>query len=656
MQDRQGRLFLALFISLGLWLGIQYVFFPPTEKTKSDPIEIGQNEPGNDKTNSTPEKPKIESPSTPVATIPLKPVDPSNVKKYYIETAPYLIELTSLGGRIEKFFIQNHPDPDGTEIQILKDEKKHSVEFNGTTRKAIEISRGNGFDFNPLSDKERIPYSMFNEVNFTSKYDPETMTAVFEALSPDKSYSLVKTYKFFPKENYFIFNLEVINRTQQKLTLGDRKNPLFFRSFGSLGPFPQSEADMTDRDRANYFRYYYLDGSFNDFLDGTTTDGFFSNLFGGKKSEDSRFDIKLTAGDQGALDFAGTGSRYFIAVLDPLGDEPPAGVLLDAQTGNETGVLVVYDNLTVDPSSSVQMDYAAYVGVREPDGLAFRDEALDPFKKNKTPFKGLSDALDKSFNQGLTTPFRNGIVWILKKLYQYVVPNYGWAIIVFAILFKAVFFPLNQKQADSMKKMQELSPQIKEINEKYADDAQLKQSKIMELYKKNKVNPMGGCAPMLIQIPIFIALYTAFSDTVDLWESPFLWVKDLSEPDTIYTFQNIMGITFNLNALPLIMVGSQVLQSRLTIVSTDPNQKMMMYMMPVIMLYFFWSMPSGVTLYWTLQNLLSILQQVITNKFGKDAKLKKLNASGAANNDGAITAPTKPAGKRTPPPRGRKKK
>jgi YidC/Oxa1 family membrane protein insertase len=180
---------------------------------------------------------------------------------------------------------------------------------------------------------------------------------------------------------------------------------------------------------------------------------------------------------------------------------------------------------------------------------------------------------------------------------------------------------LNQKQADSMKKMQELSPQIKEINEKYEKDPQLKQQKIMELYKTNKVNPMGGCLPMLIQIPIFIALYTAFSDTVDLWESPFLWVNDLSEPDTVYTLPSSLGIfALNVNLLPLVMVGSQILQSRFTVVSTDPNQKMMMYLMPLVMLYFFWSMPSGVTLYWTIQNILSILQQLWTNKFGKDKK------------------------------------
>jgi YidC/Oxa1 family membrane protein insertase len=232
----------------------------------------------------------------------------------------------------------------------------------------------------------------------------------------------------------------------------------------------------------------------------------------------------------------------------------------------------------------------------------------------------MSEKLDKSFNQGLTTPFRNGIIWVLKKLYT-VIPNYGWCIILFGILLKLIFYPLNQKQAESMKKMQELSPQIKIIGDKFANDPAKKQEKIMELYKKNNANPMGGCLPMLVQIPIFIALYTAFSDTIDLWKSPFLWIHDLSEPDTIYTTPAFLGMAgIALNILPLLMVGSQFLQTKMTSVATDPNQKTMMYVLPFIMLYFFWTMPSGVVLYWTVQNILSILQQTITNKFASNKK------------------------------------
>jgi YidC/Oxa1 family membrane protein insertase len=643
MQDRQGRLFLALFLSLGIWLGIQYFFFPPEPAPKIEPIttEDAEGKDSIDPTKQDASKKDVnestKSEILPPPVITTKKIDTANIKKFYIKTAPYLIELSSLGGRIEKFYIQNHKEPDGSELQILKDSKKHTIVFDNKEYAAIEISREQGFDFNLISDKEKIPYSNYTTTNFASIYDEEKMTLKFEALSEDKSYLIKKEFRFFPNENYFLYKMELVNQTKSELVIANTKKPIYLRSFGSLGPFNKSSKDMNDRDMANYFRYYYLDGSFKDFLDGTTTEGFFSKFFNDDVA-DKRFDIQKGTGE--LLDFAGTGSRYFIAVLDPL-NHKPEGILLDSRSGNSTGILLNYDDISIEPGKSISFDYAAYVGVREIDGMAFRDSNLDPKKNKKSPFTNLSDALDKSFNQGLTTPFRNGIVWILKKIYIYVVPNYGWAIILFAILFKLVFFPLNQKQADSMKKMQELSPQIKEINEKFEKDPQLKQQKIMELYKKNKVNPMGGCLPMLIQIPIFIALYTAFSDTVDLWESPFLWVTDLSEPDTIYRLPESLGIfSFNLNLLPLVMVGTQVLQSRFTVVSTDPNQKMMMYMMPVVMLYFFWAMPSGVTLYWTIQNILSIVQQLITNKYGKDAKLAKLSANNPVAN--VSKHPTKP--------------
>ncbi|HNH08607.1 MAG TPA: YidC/Oxa1 family membrane protein insertase, partial [Leptospiraceae bacterium] len=258
----------------------------------------------------------------------------------------------------------------------------------------------------------------------------------------------------------------------------------------------------------------------------------------------------------------------------------------------------------------------------EEDGMRFRDKNLDPAQNKESLFAGISEKLNKSFNQGLTTPFRNGIVWVLKKMYEYAIPNFGWCIIVFAILFKVAFYPLNQKQAESMKKMQELSPLLKEINEKYADDPKEKQAKTLELYQKNKVNPASGCLPMIVQIPIFIALYTAFSDTIDLWKSPFLWIKDLSEPDTVWQTANFYGFgAVSLNVLPLIMVGTQFFQMQMTSTAgSDPNQKTMMYMMPFIMLFFFWSMPSGVTMYWTIQNILSIVQQVYTNKFVETKK------------------------------------
>ena len=629
MEERQGRLLLAIVLSLGVWMGVNYFLFPPPPPKKT-PIANQVKDAKDAKTVDVAKDSKDaklpEKKENSVLTKPLeiKTIDPKDIKKFYIVTSSFLAEFSSLGGRIERFYVKNYPDLEGSEVMIIKSENE-LVEFGGEKYKAIEITRDRGFDFSLTGAKEELSAPLFNHVNFNVNYDEAKQILSFEAVSPDKTYSLKKEYSFFKSENYFKYNMTLTNLTKDKLPLASANAPIYFKSFGSLGPVKGPV--IPEKDQVHYYRFFYLDGSFNDNLDGVSIEGFGSKVksffgFGGdtSTSKDPNFDIVLKKSEP--VDFFGTGSRYFIAVLNPLSGTKPSGVLLDNRKGNVNGVSAVYDNITLEPNSAVSFDYAAYVGIRELDGMSFRDKTIDPKETKTTPFAGLSEKLDKSFNQGITTPFRHGIVWILKKLHI-LIPNYGWCIIIFGILFKAIFYPLNQKQADSMKKMQELSPQIKVINEKYEKDPAMKQQKIMELYKKNGTNPMGGCLPMLVQIPIFIALYTAFSDTIDLWKSPFLWVTDLSEPDTIWTSPAILGVSgIALNVLPLIMVGTQVVQTKMTSVTTDPNQKTMMYLMPLIMLYFFWTMPSGVTLYWTIQNILSIAQQAVTNKLGKKNQLK----------------------------------
>ncbi len=659
MQDdtsnRQGRLFLALFISLAIWMGINYLFPPPKPPESKKPVVTVDPAKDSDKTSEA--KPTkitpVEQDTNKIDKI-LSTVKKEDIKTFSLKTDSFLIKFSSLGGRITEYYIRNHKEPDGSEFIIAKD-PKFKINFEGTEEYAVELSRFEGFDFNLINDKDTIPYSPYNNVNFASAYDEKTKTIIFEAPSLDGKYIIQKTFQFFPSENYFKFYLKLKNISKETVTIASTNSEVYLRSFGSLGPLLKNREDFNDRDVQHYFRYYYLDGSFKDHVDSASAQGFLDNVgswfSGPTPGKDERFEIKKGINEK--VDFVGTGSRYFIGVLDPIKDQPN-GVVLDNRKGNETGVLISYDNWKLAPGEEIKLDYAAYVGLRELDGTAFRDSQFDPKITPTSTFAGLSESLDKSFNQGITTPLRNGIVWFLKEIYL-IIPNYGWAIVIFAILFKLAFYPLNKKQAESMKKMQELSPQIKAINEKYADDPKTKQEKTIELYKKNGTNPMSGCLPMIVQIPIFIALYTAFSDTADLWNSPFLWIKDLSEPDTVFITPKlaIIGV-LTINILPLIMVGTQIIQSRMTTVSTDPNQKMMMYMMPFIMLYFFWSMPAGVTMYWTMQNILSIAQQAYTNKFGKSEE-KKLAANNA-NATGNKPQPTNNAQKgfRTNPKKKKK--
>ena len=638
MEDRQQRIFLAILMSLGIWMAFNYFFFPPVEKKI---VQKPQSPQTQDEVQSKPDEIKIvnDAKIEPIKNSTPNQINPQDIKKYYIKTDSFLVELSSLGGKIEKFYVKNYKHKDGSDVLITKDEST-LVEFNGEKINAVEISRFQGFEFNQISSPEDSYGSPSSKINFSSLEDKENNKYIFEASDQNSKLKIKKEFQFFSSENYFKFKYSITNSGSTTEVIGTPNNPFYFRSFSSLGPHKGTPAN--DRDQVHYFRYYYLDGSFKDSIDGTNSEGFFSNLFG-PEQKDKRFSEIKEKGD--GFDFFGVGSRYFIAVLDPL-NHKPNGVILDNRDGNTTGVIAQYENMKLAPGETESLDFAAYVGIREEDGMEFRNAQLNPKESKNTPFVGLSEKLNKSFNQGLTTPFRNGIIWIFKKMYSFLIPNYGWCIIAFSLLLKLVFYPLNQKQAESMKKMQELNPLIQEINVKYEKDPALKQQKIMELYKKHNANPVGGCLPMLVQIPIFIALYTAFSDTIDLWKSPFLWINDLSEPDTVWTSPLILNTVFNLNLLPIIMVLTQIVQTRMTSVSTDPNQKVMMYLMPVIMTFFFWSMPSGVTLYWTTQNIFSIAQQYYTNKFVETKKAKTTTVAVAQTNQPVKQAPRQRKGKR----------
>ena len=190
-------------------------------------------------------------------------------------------------------------------------------------------------------------------------------------------------------------------------------------------------------------------------------------------------------------------------------------------------------------------------------------------------------------------------------------PNYGLAIIFMTIAIKLILFPLTQKQMKSMRGMQEIQPKIKYIQEKYKDDPQKMQGKVMELYKENGVNPFGGCLPLLIQMPIFIAFYQSlykFNFAV-AEHARFLWIPDIGQPDGLYL-------------LAILAATTTFLQQRVSMVDTkDPTQKTMLYIMPLFMAWIAATLPAGLPLYWVTFNILGILQQLYVNWSSKKVVL-----------------------------------
>ncbi len=217
---------------------------------------------------------------------------------------------------------------------------------------------------------------------------------------------------------------------------------------------------------------------------------------------------------------------------------------------------------------------------------------------------GLEYVIDFGFFSIIARP----LFWVLKLFYK-IFNNYGVAIVILTTIVRIPFIPLVSKGQQSMKKLQDIQPRMAEIKEKYKNDPQRMQREVMELYKKHKVNPMGGCLPMLLQIPVFFALYKVLLISIELRGAPFIfWIHDLSLKDPSYVLPVVMGITM-------------VIQQRMTPSSMEPAQQKMMMIMPVVFTFMFLSFPSGLVLYWLVNNLLSIGQQFYTNRKAATQKI-----------------------------------
>lgn len=221
--------------------------------------------------------------------------------------------------------------------------------------------------------------------------------------------------------------------------------------------------------------------------------------------------------------------------------------------------------------------------------------------------EAIAPGLELTVDYSVLTFIGKPIYWLLNKIHN-LVGNWGWAIIGVTICIKLIFFPLTQASFKSMAKMRKIQPRLKELQERFADDRQRFNKEMMEMYKKEKVNPLGGCLPILIQIPVFMALYWVLSETVEFRQAPFLlWIQDLSIQDPFFVFPVIMGITMKI-------------QQGLNPAPIDPVQAKVMKMFPIVFTVFFLFFPAGLVLYWIINNTLSIIQQsYITRQISKQS-------------------------------------
>jgi YidC/Oxa1 family membrane protein insertase len=309
---------------------------------------------------------------------------------------------------------------------------------------------------------------------------------------------------------------------------------------------------------------------------------------------------KLTEGPvvlQGKVSWTGFVDNYFMTSVVPATGNPVTVTLQGSE--QQVRTLITEGIQTIAAHEAKSYAYTLYFG---PKKLQILESA--------------GNDLAKSVDFGWFDVLGKPMLWLLNFFHQYS-GNYGLAIILLTVLIKLVFWPITQKGMKSMKNMQKLQPKIAKLRERYKDDPAKMNQEMMTLYKTYKVNPVGGCLPMLIQIPFFFALYQVLLAAIELRHAPFmLWINDLSAPDRLWIGFDIPYL-HGIPIMTLLMGASMFFQQKMTPTTADPTQARIMQFLPIVFTVMFINFASGLVLYWFVNNLLSILQQYLINRQNK---------------------------------------
>jgi YidC/Oxa1 family membrane protein insertase len=293
----------------------------------------------------------------------------------------------------------------------------------------------------------------------------------------------------------------------------------------------------------------------------------------------------------GPVSWAGFGYTYFLSALLPVnGGEQKIAV-------KQVGPALVMNLSSASGGDKIRA--TLFMGPKDLDIL-----------------KPLGKELERSIDFGYFGFVSTPLLYVMRFSHDFT-GSYGIDIILLTILIKLLLAPLTHKSFVSMRQMQKLQPQMERIKEKFKDDKEKLNKEIMELYRRNKVNPLGGCLPMLLQFPVFIGLYNALLTPIELRHTRFMWIKDLSRPDWESLPFTLAGWNLGIPVLTLLMGASMFVQQWMTPSAGDPNQRRMMLMMPVIFTAMFVTFPAGLTIYWLVNNILTIAQQYLTNRLDR---------------------------------------
>jgi YidC/Oxa1 family membrane protein insertase len=486
----------------------------------------------------------------------LVPADTTSEEKIVtIDTKLYTAKFTTKGGELKSFILKKYQYSEGGNIELLPSETPTSLNLT-------------------FPDKD-LSLSLFNfdvdgDTLLLDKHD-STGTIEF-TLETESGVQFIEKYKFYNDRYDFDLEFEITSQSQSQ----DPEAGEFVLDLGRKYLFAWSSGlqptEKNRREDLSYFSAYSMMGTelaqIKDF----------------KQPKDAEVGIMKESGS-GETKWVATRTKYFIASLIPV-SRAGSGFVASGQrwvkmTGEEkleTKNINVSLEMPLERTSSLEERFKIYVGP-----IDYRI------------LKSYGIGLDKTVNLGwkVIRPFSIAILWVLVNVHK-AIPNYGVVIILFTIFMKVVFHPLTHKSTKSMLKMQELQPKMAALKEKLKKDPARLNQETMKLYKQAGVNPLGGCLPLLFQMPVFWAFFTLFRSTIELRQASFVfWLKDLSQQDPTYV-------------LPIIMAVTMFWQQKITI--RDPKQAALVYLMPIMFFFFFFKFPAGLTLYWTVFNILSLIE------------------------------------------------
>jgi YidC/Oxa1 family membrane protein insertase len=552
MEKRIILAFALSFLVVILW---SYLYLPKQKKVVSSKEGVHEEE----KVGVT------ESIKTPVTTtlVPLESEVGTGIqaiptikeKEILIDTPLYSAIFSNEGATIKSFKLKNYrvtKDPDSPAIELinLKDDDKDFFSIS--------------FDDKSTPEGKKIFYSASEEsIDLADGSAPKDL--IFKSLRSD-GVAINQTYRFYPDRYDIDISITIVNHS----------------GFQSEGNISAHLKNLPPQKKSSYYSFsgaaLLLDDELNEIKP--------------KKMEEA----KLLSGRIGWVAYE---NDYFISAVIPedqkegsfIGRLLPSGVI---------EAVYVAPSIIIKPLEKGSSGFTLYMGPRD----------LDILKK-------LGKKLDQVIHFGFFDIIAKPLHFLLRYFNRFV-HNYGVSIIILTVLIKIIFWPLTHKSFKSMKEMQKLQPLMVKIREKYKDDKEQMQRELMGLYKTYKVNPMGGCLPMLIQIPVLYAMYRILANSIELRQAPFiLWITDLSAPDRLFNFPfsiPFMSPPYGIPVLTLLMGASMFIQQKMTPTAGDPAQAKVMMFLPVIFIVMFLNLPSGLVLYWLINNILSIGQQYRMNK------------------------------------------